>query len=60
MDDLPKGFKRPKDTFKTDLYLDNYFQCHADELYTSIKLREVLLTGNAVSKEIKFDKLSTK
>ena len=60
MDDLPKCFKRPKDTFKTDLYLDNYFQCNADELYSSIKLREVLLTGNAVSKEIKFDNLSTK
>eukprot|EP00959_Pyramimonas_sp_CCMP1952_P385636 8081602-Pyramimonas_sp.AAC.1 len=50
--------KRPKDTNKVDLYLDNYFQKHADELYASTRLREALLTGNATAEELKHDALS--
>eukprot|EP00959_Pyramimonas_sp_CCMP1952_P092353 1933162-Pyramimonas_sp.AAC.1 len=57
VDDLPKCFKRPKDTNKVDLYLDNYFQKHAAELYASARLREALLTGNGAAMELKYDTL---
>ena len=40
LDDLPRCFKRPKCTNKTDLYLDNYFRTLDAELQPSIKLRE--------------------
>ena len=45
---------------RVDLYLDNYFRAHGDELYPTMRLREVLLTGNATAKELGYDKLSAK
>ena len=60
LDDLPKCFKKPKDALKVDLYLDNYFRAHGDELFATTRLREALLTGNATAKELKYDNLSAK
>ena len=59
LDDLPKCFRRPKEANNVDLYLDNYFKGRDEDLTTSFRLREVLLTGKAVSKELRYDNLST-
>eukprot|EP00959_Pyramimonas_sp_CCMP1952_P388986 8150319-Pyramimonas_sp.AAC.1 len=40
LDDLPKCFKKPRDTNKTDYYLDNYFKANADEMQFAPSLRE--------------------
>ena len=59
LDDLPKCFRRPKEANNVDLYLGNYFKGRDEDLTTSFKLREFFLTGKAVSKELRYDNLST-